>query len=113
MPGPYFFINGKLSENSPCYTAVSDTHLDVYKRQLQYNEILVAACAAAGIAAFTGEGTNPKVMEGATAAIAASGGAGIPTVKPVSYTHLDVYKRQAPARPARAPPAVPDRTAMW
>ena len=49
---------------------------------LQYNEILVAACAAAGIAAFTGDGTNPKVMEGATAAIAASGGAGIPTVKP-------------------------------
>ena len=49
---------------------------------LQYNEILVAACAAAGIAAFTGDGTNPKVMEGATAAIAASSGAGIPTVKP-------------------------------
>ena len=49
---------------------------------LDYNNILVPACAAAGIAAFTGDGTNPKVMEGATAAIAASGGAGIPTVKP-------------------------------
>ena len=32
--------------------------------------------------AFTGDGTNPKVMEGATAAIAANGGFGIPTVKP-------------------------------
>ena len=41
------------------------------------------ACAAAGIAAFTGDGTNPKVMEGATAAIAANGGFGIPTVKPL------------------------------
>lgn len=49
---------------------------------LAYNNVLVQACAAAGIAAFTGDGTNPKVMEGATAAIAANGGAGIPTVKP-------------------------------
>ena len=53
---------------------------------LDYNNILVPACAAAGIAAFTGDGTNPKVMEGATAAIAASGGAGIPTVKPWDNT---------------------------
>ena len=49
---------------------------------MDYNAILVPACAAAGIAAFTGDGTNPKVMEGATAAIAANGGFGIPTVKP-------------------------------
>lgn len=47
-----------------------------------YNNILVDACAKAGIAAFTGDGTNAKVMEGATAAIAASGGMGVPTVKP-------------------------------
>lgn len=37
---------------------------------MDYNSILVPACAAAGIAAFTGDGTNPKVMEGATAASA-------------------------------------------
>lgn len=49
---------------------------------LAYNAILVPACAAAGIAAFTGDGTNPKVMEAATAAIKANGGMGIPTVKP-------------------------------
>ena len=49
---------------------------------LTYNDILVSSCAQAGIAAFTGDGTNPAVMEGALHAIAASGGAGIPTVKP-------------------------------
>lgn len=47
-----------------------------------YNDILVSACADAGIAAFTGDGTNPAVMEAACKAIAASGGVGIPTVKP-------------------------------
>ena len=49
---------------------------------LQYNDILVSACADAGIAAFTGDGTNPAVMEGATKAIKAKEGRGIPTVKP-------------------------------
>ena len=47
-----------------------------------YNNLLVDSCARAGIAAFTGDGTNPKVMEAATAAVKAAGGAGIPTVKP-------------------------------
>ncbi len=49
---------------------------------LEYNDILVSACAGTGIAAFTGDGTNPSVMEGATKAIKAAGGKGIPTVKP-------------------------------
>ena len=49
---------------------------------LEYNSILVSACADAGIAAFTGDGTNPAVMEGATQAIKAAGGKGIPTIKP-------------------------------
>jgi len=49
---------------------------------LAYNNILVDACAKAGIAAFTGDGTNGAVMEAAAAAIAASGGVGVPTVKP-------------------------------
>ena len=47
-----------------------------------YNDILVSACADAGIAAFTGDGTNPAVMEAACAAIKAKDGFGIPTVKP-------------------------------
>ena len=63
---------------------------------MDYNAILVPACAAAGIAAFTGDGTNPKVTEGATAAIAANGGFGIPTVKP--WDNATVAKKMAMAR---------------
>lgn len=49
---------------------------------LTYNDILVSACAAAGIAAFTGDGTNPAVVEGAVKAIAKNHGLGVPTIKP-------------------------------
>lgn len=49
---------------------------------LTYNNVLVKACHESGIAAFTGDGVNPAVMEGATDAIAAEGGIGVPTVKP-------------------------------
>lgn len=49
---------------------------------ISYNDILVPACAAHGIAAFTGDGTNPEVMAAATAAVKKAGGLGIPTVKP-------------------------------
>lgn len=49
---------------------------------ISYNNILVSACADAGIAAFTGDGVNADVMKGATAAIKGKGGLGIPTVKP-------------------------------
>ncbi|MDO4313868.1 MAG: alpha-hydroxy-acid oxidizing protein [Eubacteriales bacterium] len=52
---------------------------------MAYNNILVSACADAGIAAFTGDGTNPEVMKAATAAIKEKGGVGIPTVKPWNY----------------------------
>ena len=47
-----------------------------------YNNILVKACSEGGIAAFTGDGVNPVVMQGACAAIEAQQGAGVPTVKP-------------------------------
>ena len=49
---------------------------------LAYNDILVTACAQAGIAAFTGDGTNPAVMEAAVEALKKNGGCGVPTVKP-------------------------------
>lgn len=49
---------------------------------ISYNQELVSACAEAGIAAFTGDGVNPLVMEGATAAIKESKGMGVPTIKP-------------------------------
>lgn len=47
-----------------------------------YNLDLVTACAKAGIAAFTGDGVNPKVMEAASGAIKENNGTGVPTVKP-------------------------------
>lgn len=48
----------------------------------EYNEILVEGCAQNGIAAFTGDGTDPNVMIEATAAIRKANGSGIPTIKP-------------------------------
>lgn len=49
---------------------------------LEYNRVLVPACADAGIAAFTGDGANPAVFTAAATAIGQAGGRGIPTVKP-------------------------------
>ena len=49
---------------------------------LEYNNILVKACADAGILAFTGDGMDAEVMKAACLAIADAGGQGIPTVKP-------------------------------
>ncbi|MDD2981559.1 MAG: alpha-hydroxy-acid oxidizing protein [Hespellia sp.] len=56
---------------------------------MQYNDILVAACAKGGIAAFTGDGTNPDVMTAATKAIKAVDGMGVPTVKPWDINTLN------------------------
>ena len=49
---------------------------------LHYNEILVSACAANGIAAFTGDGTDPTVMESAAKVLGQPGNRGVPTIKP-------------------------------
>ena len=54
-----------------------DKHTD-----LSYNDILVPACADAGIAAFTGDGVNPAVMQAAADALRKTGGCGVPTIKP-------------------------------
>jgi len=70
--------------------AVNMHYSDKYD-DLAYNNILVDACAGAGIAAFTGDGVNEKVMEGAAAAIAAAGGMGVPTIKP---WNLDTIRRK-------------------
>jgi len=56
---------------------------------MEYNDILVSACAKAGIAAFTGDGTVPMQMEAATAAIRSVNGLGIPTVKPWNLQTLE------------------------
>ena len=49
---------------------------------LTYNDLLVSACAEAGILAFTGDGVDSSVMEAASKAIAKAEGRGVPTVKP-------------------------------
>ena len=62
----------------------------------EYNDILVPACAKAGIAAFTGDGTDPGVFAAAAKAIGENGGKGIPTVKPwdrdTLFAKLDAAK---------------------
>ena len=50
----------------------------------EYNSILVNACADSGIAAFTGDGVDAAVFQGAMEAIRAAGGVGVPTIKPWS-----------------------------
>ena len=47
-----------------------------------YNDLLVSACRDAGILAFTGDGMDAAVMEGALRAIHHADGCGVPTVKP-------------------------------
>ena len=49
---------------------------------LTYNDLLVSACADAGILAFTGDGVDGAVMDAAAKAIGKAGGRGVPTVKP-------------------------------
>lgn len=56
---------------------------------MQYNDILVSGCAKAGIAAFTGDGTNPDVVKAAAKAIAKADGIGIPTIKPWNKETID------------------------
>lgn len=72
-----------------------DKHTD-----LTYNDILVSACAKAGIAAFTGDGTNPAVVQATSKALMNAGGCGVPTIKPwnleVIREKMDLVK---PANP--------------
>ena len=64
---------------------------------LEYNNILVPACAQAGIAAFTGDGTNPDVMTMATKAIGNADGCGVPTIKPWNIDTIKEKMAQAKA----------------
>jgi len=61
--------------------AVSMHYSDKFS-DMTYNDIIVSACMENGIAAFTGDGVDPKVVESATKAIAKANGCGIPTIKP-------------------------------
>ena len=64
---------------------------------LTYNDILVRACANAGILAFTGDGTDPKVVKGAAAALKGNGGCGVPTIKPWNIDTIKEKMAQAKA----------------
>ena len=61
--------------------AVAKHYSDKFN-DLTYNATLVPACADAGIAAFTGDGVDPVVMQSTAKAIAGANGVGIPTIKP-------------------------------
>lgn len=61
--------------------AVTLHYSDKYN-DVTYNDTLVSACAANGIAAFTGDGVDANVMTAATEAICKTDGVGVPTVKP-------------------------------
>ncbi len=56
---------------------------------LAYNRMSIAAAAAQGVAAFTGDGIPFDLFENSCAAIAEAGGAGVPTVKPWSGEALE------------------------
>ena len=57
-------------------------HYSALYNDVSYNRVLVKACADAGIAAFTGDGTDLEVMKAAADALRSCGGIGIPTIKP-------------------------------
>lgn len=59
-----------------------DMHYSDKYNDLEYNNILVDACAKAGIVAFTGDGMDPKVVESAAEALVSANGMGVPTIKP-------------------------------
>ena len=56
---------------------------------MTYNDVMVTACAANGIMAFTGDGVNPEQTIAAAEAIKKSGGIGIPVIKPWNKTVID------------------------
>ena len=70
---------------------------------LTYNDILVSACAGAGIAAFTGDGTNPAVIQAAAGALKKNRGCGVPTIKP---WNIDLVREKAELVGAADPIAV-------
>ena len=95
----------RLNMDTICENGAADTGLELFGRHfkypffagpvgavnlhygekyndLSYNRVLVKACREKGIAAFTGDGTDPQVMQGAAAAIREAEGCGVPTVKP-------------------------------
>ena len=82
--------------------AMQSHYGDLYT-DMEYNDILVRACKDNGIMAFTGDGVDPLVMKAATAAIKASDGIGVATVKP---WNIETLKEKAALIKAAGPLAV-------
>ena len=78
----------------PDIAPVSYTHLDVYKRQEKGTVFLPQLLQAATAAQAAFEAIKAKIA----ASGQAQGSKGKIVIATVSYTHLDVYKRQAPRR---------------
>lgn len=62
---------------------------------LAYNRMSLAAAAAEGVAAFTGDGVPEGLFRSSCEAIAEAGGTGVPTVKPWSGRALEERLAQA------------------
>lgn len=66
----------------------------------EYNDILIGACKAKGIMAFTGDGVNNDVIKAAAESIKKAGGYGVPTIKPWNKEIIDEKLNQLrPAEP--------------
>ena len=79
-----------------CIITVSYTHLDVYKRQGSYNDGEKSYPVKAGDVTFCPDGTGHALDNtGDTDLVFMA----LIIMKSVSYTHLDVYKRQVLPRP--------------
>ena len=57
-------------------------HYGVKYTDATYNDVMVSACANAGILAMTGDGVDAGVLKNGVAAIQNANGMGIPTIKP-------------------------------
>ena len=79
--------------------AVNLHYGDLYD-DVAYNDILVSACAQNGLAAFTGDGTDPQVMMTATQAIQKQNGRGVPTIKP--WNEKTVLEKMALVKSSKA-----------
>jgi isopentenyl diphosphate isomerase/L-lactate dehydrogenase-like FMN-dependent dehydrogenase len=60
-----------------------------------YSTAVVNGCIKAGSAAFTGDGVKDAAFDGPLAAIRASGGKGVPTIKPWSVKEVQAKARRA------------------